>query len=174
MANEEFALTSGRASRDVIVSLIAAALAFALIVLTIPPFLPTNDDGYIQQIMSGGVSHDTGYYYISFTGVVWTYLISRLFLINAAIPWWTLSMMVCLFIACNVINLCTMRLLGQRLALLRQGCTSAILTATSLVVIDYALSAAFVGSLHFTTTSSFLLSVAMVGMFLQAGPQKPF
>lgn len=136
-----------------------AASGIALIgsFLLIPAFFPTNDDPYIQQILSGGISREPSPY-IMFVNFALCWLISRLFLIVPGVPWWVVAHLLLLFLAIALIDR-TIVVLSRRH--LSRSAHPIWVVFLILAVVNLGLFSVLVARMQFTTTSTMLLVAAI-------------
>lgn len=135
----------------------ASGIALMGSFLLIPAFFPTNDDPYIQQILSGGVSGEPSPY-IMFVNFALCWLISRLFLIVPGMPWWVVIHLVLLLLAIALIDR-TIVVLSRRH--LSRSAHPMWVDLLILTVVNLGLFSVLVARMQFTTTSTILLVSAI-------------
>lgn len=131
-----------------------AAMLVSFIIL--PAFFPTNDDTYIKQILSGGVSVEPNPY-VMFVNYGLCSVISGLYLLAPGLPWWVMTHLFLLFL--------TISLFGRTAIVLfrvRYRCVELWKEAALLFLVDLGLFSALVARMQFTTTATVLFVAAIV------------
>ena len=139
------------------IALAASGIALIGSFLLIPAFFPTNDDPYIQQILSGGISGEPSPY-IMFVNFALCWLVSRLFLVVPGVPWWVVTHLVLLFLAIALVGR-TLVVLSRRRA--SKSVRPMWVELLVLTVVNLGLFSAIVARMQFTTTSTMLFVAAI-------------
>lgn len=140
-----------------LIALAASGIALAGSFLLIPAFFPTNDDPYIQQILSGGISGEPSPY-IMFVNFALCWLVSRLFLVVPGIPWWVVTHLVLLFFAIALVGRTLVMLSRRRFSKSSRPMWVELLVLT---VVNLGLFTVLVARMQFTTTSTMLFVAAI-------------
>lgn len=148
-----------RAKSAWLVSCGAAVVSMLTAGLFIPMFFGTNDDSYVIQVLSGGggVAAEAlpTVPFINY-GLCW--VISSLYSILPAVPWWIFLHLVGIFASLSLVGYSLLVIGAERRRVVRP-----LLAWPLLCVMDFGLSAYFVGRLQFTNTSALLTAAAIVG-----------
>lgn len=139
------------------IALAASGIALMGSFLLIPAFFPTNDDPYIQQILSGGISGEPSPYimFVNF-GLCW--LVSRLFLVVPGVPWWVVTHLALLFLAIALVGRTLVVLSRKRVSKSVRPMWAELLVLT---VVNLGLFSVLVARMQFTTTSTMLFVAAI-------------
>ena len=140
---------------------LVAALAIGLSAISVPIFFPTHDDWIVQHMFSGALAGEP-VPHVPFMGYPLCWVVSELYAISPDIPWWTLLHFVVIFVSLLVAGLVTLRMLAARKVKLRRAKTLALL-----FVAEFGPAMPLVDRLHFTTTGSLVVSVAVYAAVAQ-------
>ena len=140
-----------------VIAAVAAGFAMLASFLLIPAFFPTNDDPYIQQILSGGVSGEPSPY-VMFVNFVLCWAVSRLFIVAPGVPWWVLTHLALLFLAISLVGR-TLIVLTRRILPGRP--LPSALELLAVFFLDCGLFSVLVARMQFTTTSTVLFAAAI-------------
>lgn len=140
-----------------LVAIVGTAIGTVIALAAIPVFWVTNDDYYIQLILSGEISGSASPYVMFVNwGLCW--VVSKLFVLAPGYPWWALVQFVAACLAIMFIAR-TAVVLGRA----RWRALPMPFEILSVAMISFVLSSCFIARMQFTTTSALLMSAAVFG-----------